>query len=397
MIFKKVNFITLYISVYFILYILPFPFYRIPTIYENTIVWFGKTILGLDFIRQVTTGSGDTIFDYVEIVLLLLMTFLVSIIILFFNESIRNKIIIFSITYSRYFLVFMLFTYGFYKFGSGQFPTPSLFRLEQKVGDMSPMGMLFVFMGSSKMYAVFSAVCQLISGFMLLYKRTVVLGALLAFGVMLNISVLNFSYDVPLKLLSTHLALISLFIIHKNFKAIFVFFSGYPSQITFYTLNFKSKQLKIILKTLILSYILYLTLISSLFRIFSSKQSATKEIDGIYSLELAPIVKDSLYSDFKWKKIIIDIGYAKIYSETDTLWYSDVILDKDKKTILFKAYDTTLTDVKVNFEFDIDNKLELIEIGGYKKRIGKFNKTTNTDYELIKHNFNWTNEFPYNK
>jgi len=67
------------------------------------------------------------------------------------------------------------------------------------------MGLLWTFMAASKGYQIFTGAAEVLGGILLLWKRTTTLGALTVFGVMANVMALNFFYDVPVKLLSTHL------------------------------------------------------------------------------------------------------------------------------------------------------------------------------------------------
>ncbi|HEV3437717.1 MAG TPA: hypothetical protein VG122_10185 [Gemmata sp.] len=50
------------------------------------------------------------------------------------------------------------------------------------------------------------------AGILLCTRRTTLLGALVTFGVMVHVAALNFCYDVPVKLFSLHLVLMSLFL-----------------------------------------------------------------------------------------------------------------------------------------------------------------------------------------
>jgi hypothetical protein len=67
------------------------------------------------------------------------------------------------------------------------------------------MGLLWTFMGASKSYNIFSGLGEMLGGLLLLTRRTTTLGALVSSAVLVNIVMLNFSYDVPVKLYSCHL------------------------------------------------------------------------------------------------------------------------------------------------------------------------------------------------
>ena len=98
-----------------------------------------------------------------------------------------------------------LFGYGFVKIVPLQFQRTLLFKMMEPYGDFSPMGVLWSFMGASLPYVIYSGCAEVLGGILLLFRRTTTLGALVSFAVMLNVAVLNYCYDVPVKLYSTNL------------------------------------------------------------------------------------------------------------------------------------------------------------------------------------------------
>ena len=100
-----------------------------------------------------------------------------------------------------------LFDYG------GQFPPPSYHRLLTPVGALSPAALMWTFMGSSLTYKIFSGSAELLAGLLLFRLRTTMLGAALAVAVMSNVVVLNFAYDVGVKIYSTQLLLMAVFVL----------------------------------------------------------------------------------------------------------------------------------------------------------------------------------------
>jgi hypothetical protein len=107
--------------------------------------------------------------------------------------------------YLRYALAAVLLSYGFAKVPPTQFPKPGPELLVQTYGDSSPMGLLWRFMGFSPAYEMFAGLAEVLPGLLLLFRRTTPLGALVAIGTLSNVVMLNFCYDVPVKLYSAHL------------------------------------------------------------------------------------------------------------------------------------------------------------------------------------------------
>ncbi len=90
-----------------------------------------------------------------------------------------------------------------------QMPAPQLTRLLEPFGNFSPMGVLWYSIGSSFAYERFVGAVELSAGLLLFIPQTHLLGALLALTASVEIFVLNMTYDVPVKLFSFHLVLMS--------------------------------------------------------------------------------------------------------------------------------------------------------------------------------------------
>jgi hypothetical protein len=91
-------------------------------------------------------------------------------------------------------------------------------------GDSSPMNLLWTFMGYSQGYNWFTGAGELLGGIFLMTRWTALLGALITFGVMSHVAVLNLCYDVPVKLLSLHCVALALILILPDAKRLLDFF-----------------------------------------------------------------------------------------------------------------------------------------------------------------------------
>lgn len=127
-------------------------------------------------------------------------------------------------------LAFTLFGYGFSKFYGGQFGELSLSRLTQEIGDTWPMTMVGTFMQASKPYELFAGACEVLSGLLLLHRRTALLGAVGSIGTMTNVCALNWLCGVPVKQYSAHLLLYSIGLLAPFLPQLWaVFISNRPS------------------------------------------------------------------------------------------------------------------------------------------------------------------------
>ncbi|MFJ4964231.1 DoxX family protein [Streptomyces sp. NPDC088729] len=109
----------------------------------------------------------------------------------------------------RFCLAGQMFSYGAAKAVPLQFQLPPS-KLVEPIGDLSPMGMLWAQTGSSKPYQMLLGCAEIAGGLLLIAPRTATLGALLSAVEMTQVLILNLTFDVPVKVHSFHLLLLSL-------------------------------------------------------------------------------------------------------------------------------------------------------------------------------------------
>jgi uncharacterized membrane protein YphA (DoxX/SURF4 family) len=112
----------------------------------------------------------------------------------------------------RFSLAIVLFSYGFDKVFPLQFGMLSVGRLSQQVGGMDMFNMLWIFMASSQPYTVISGALEVLAGLLLITPRLETMGALLTVPVLTNVFLLNMDYGVPVKIISSHLLLMAIFL-----------------------------------------------------------------------------------------------------------------------------------------------------------------------------------------
>jgi hypothetical protein len=186
---------------------------------RNIFLWIASNVLGISApIRYGLTGSGDRMFDWVQAFSLALIS--VGVVAFWSlidrrrqNHASLNK-------WFRLFIRFALATtmvgYGMSKVVPLQMPVVFLTRMVEPFGDFSPMGVLWTSIGASPAYEIFAGCAELIGGALLFVPRTTLLGALICLADTIAIFTLNMTYDVPVKLFSFHLILLSLVLIAPN-------------------------------------------------------------------------------------------------------------------------------------------------------------------------------------
>lgn len=384
------------------------PFEAYTNMWHAIIPWVGKSLLGLKTpITVFTNGSGDTTYDYV----LLLTTFVLAIIgcvvwsILDRRRRSYNTAYYWIRVGIRYYLAAAMFGYGFAKVFHLQMSSPYLSQLVQPYGDKSPMGIAWSFFGYSPAYSAFTGWSEVIGGVFLLFRRTTSLGALVVSIVMLNVAVINYCFDVPVKLYSSMLFLMAVFLLAPAFrKLVAVFVTHKPIAPETFPPMLESRRMKIIrgvFKLLIIASLLYSNISGN---ISAKKQYGDDRkkppLYGIYNAELtiinndtlAPVITDST----QWRQLVIQFEkFAQVKMMNDSMKRMSFVVNDTIKTIVMAINPDT---VKSTLRYQLDSNA-LVITGRLKADsvYMRFRRYDEKKFRLLSRGFNWINEYPYNR
>lgn len=185
---------------------------KLNRIWDALVPWVGEHVLHLGHeIAVRPASSGDTTFHYVHVLLVGAIAVTACLVwSLIDRRSPHYRLLARGLTVAgRYYLASVLLTYGFAKIFQVQFQAPTIERLIQPFGESSPMGLAWTFLGHSKLYNLFTGGGEIVAALLLLFRRTTTLGGLLSLTILGNVVMMNFSYDLPVKLFSLHLLLLA--------------------------------------------------------------------------------------------------------------------------------------------------------------------------------------------
>lgn len=130
-----------------------------------------------------------------------------------------EKVDYWTTTVIRYFLAYIFLTYGFAKIFHDQFNTP-LSVMDTRLGDVSGYWLTWHFFGYSYAYTLFVACSQILSSFLLFFRRTTTLGAMILLPIIANIVFMNFAYGIPVKMFSSIFLILTLFLLAQDARRI---------------------------------------------------------------------------------------------------------------------------------------------------------------------------------
>ncbi|WP_223032723.1 DoxX family protein [Hanstruepera marina] len=396
-----------FIFSYFVLYIL---FTFSGGLFQTSLKWIGSTILGINYDYDISGyGSGDHTFSYVKLFSGFLLSVLTTTIwsIVDRKRPSYNALLYWFLVLLRLYLIYFMLVYGFVKVFKSQFPYPSLSRMLQPLGEFSPMGLAWTYMGYSNGFNIFTGTLEVIAGLLLISKRTQTLGALMVVGVMTHVAAMNFMYDIPVKLFSVHLVLMALFIFStdsKRFCNVFLFNKPTESS-QYFRPNKEPLYNKITFWMKIVLLILVLVMILPRGLSNSKKWGDKREKPYLYGIwEAAYFIKNKdtlppLVTDYdRWRYLIIDYkDRATVKTMTDDIRAYNFIIDSTKqKASIFKRDSDTLNN---NFNYKNPNKyfLELEGVIDNDSLHIILNKVDHEKFMLNSRGFNWINERPFNR
>ena len=360
-------------------------------------------------VRPAATGSGDQAFHYVELVTDLTMALAASLLWSLAARGRRVSATTFDVSrvVARYYLGWYLLIYGWIKIFPLQMPVPGPDRLLQPYGDSSPMGIAWTFIGTSIGYQIFSGLAEATAGYLLFWRRTALLGSLAAMAVMLNVMAINYFYDVPVKLFSTHLFLVGLFIAAPDLpRLVGIFGFNLPvasdARVPFWNRLGWSARAIAIANLLLVGTLTWFHVQDGLAGSRSRGVLAeTPALEGIYLVE--SFVQDGLVDrenedEARWVRVGINMpSLTTIQRATGVAVRMLMAIDTTAMTVSF--YDRGgQRPMSSQFHF-VQPEEGLLRLEGTfegRPTVVVMRKSP-TDALLLQRGFRWINEFPFNR
>src|SRR6516162_4529530 len=180
---------------------------------HTVVAWVASHVFHVSGPLVFFSGSGDKTFDWVQAFCFLVVAAVATLAWSVLDRRRLNyrrphgrlRVLL------RFALGATMVSYGMSKAIPLQMPAPQLTRLLEPYGNFSPMGVLWYSIGASRPYEMFTGCAELLGGILLFVPPLATLGALVCLADTVQIFALDMTYDVPVKLFSFHLILLSLF------------------------------------------------------------------------------------------------------------------------------------------------------------------------------------------
>lgn len=118
----------------------------------------------------------------------------------------------------------IMFSYAIVKVFPVQMSQPSFTDLHTPIGDLSPFELIWTTFGYGKPYQVFCGFFELTGAVLILFNRTRIAGLFLLLIVMINVILLNYTYQIGVLIFSFYLLLVILFLLAPYTRQFLLFF-----------------------------------------------------------------------------------------------------------------------------------------------------------------------------
>jgi uncharacterized membrane protein YphA (DoxX/SURF4 family) len=376
---------------------------------RQIVTWTAVHIFRVRTPLVYVSGSGDKTFDWVLLFCLLVVAVLATAVWSTLdarreNYSTLNKWLRLGIRIS---LAGQMFGYGWAKAVPLQMPFPYLTRLLEPFGNFSPMGVLWSSIGASPSYEVFAGCAEMLGGILLIVPRTTTLGALVCLADMTQVFMLNMTYDVPVKLLSFHLVLMSLFLLAPDLRRLANFFflnrtAGPSRQVPLFATP-RPNRIALVAQLMIGVWLMGMNAYGSWadWHLYGggSPKSALYGIWDVNELTVDRRGRSPLITDYgRWRRVIFDTPSEMAFQRMDDTLarYGASINVNDKTISLTKGDDKNW---KATFTFQQPAADQLIvdgDMGGHKTHM-HLQLVDRNKFLLVNRGFHWIQEYPFNR
>jgi hypothetical protein len=378
--------------------------------FRQLAVWVATHVIGFQGTLQIeTTGSGDKTYDYALVLSLLMLTVVVTLVWSFVD---RQRVSYVGL--QKWFRLFMRFslastmaTYGVVKVIPLQMSAPTLTRLLEPFGNMSPMGVLWASIGASKSYEMFAGTAELTAAILLFIPGLTTLGAMVCFAVVTQVFVLNMTYDVPVKLFSFQLLVMCVVLLAPDARRLVNFLilnraadaSTEPALFN----SRRAMRIAIVAQLVFAAYVVGVDFYGATLQLKTRGAEVPKPaLYGIWDVDQMTIdghTRSPLVTDYdRWRRVVVSVLDRMAFQRMDSSFVNyGVKIDMASKTWTLSKPNDKSWSAKFTFQQPAPDRLILDgTMDGHAIRMD----TRLMDHSkllLVSRGFHWIQEAPFNR
>lgn len=355
------------------------------------------------------TASGDCMFGWVLAFCLLIIAAPASGVWSVLDRNRKNYAALHTWVrlFFRFALAGQMINYGMAKVIPLQMPYPSLTRLLQPFGTFSPMGVLWNSIGAAPAYEIFAGCAEVFGGLLLIFPRTARLGALVCLADMIQVFMLNMTYDVPVKLFAFHLILLSCFLLAPDVPrlagALFHDRAVAPRPRPQLFSSIRANRVALLAQIIVGVWLIGLNLYT--FRQYWSQFGGGRQYSALYGIwEVTQMSVDGqprpplLTDNTRWRRAIFDFPQVIAMQRMDDslAYYRAAINLSDKTLVLTKGADKNWK-ANLAFQRPVHDKLIVDGRMDDHQLHMELQLTDRNNFLLVRRGFHWIQESSFNR
>jgi uncharacterized membrane protein YphA (DoxX/SURF4 family) len=355
------------------------------------------------------SGSGDKTFDWVLAFCVLIIAIAATGVWSVLDRKRTNYTTLYKWfrLFIRFALASEMILYGMDKLIPLQMPFPFLTKLLEPFGNLSPMGLLWSSVGASPAYEMFAGCAEMLAAILLIVPRTTTLGALICLVDMIQVFMLNMTYDVPVKLFAFHLILMAVFLIAPEFSRVADFFlrdravrpTSEPSLFKTIRANRIAVAAQIIFGVCLVGANAYSGWTAWHTYGGGRPKSPLYGIWDVNQMSIDGQIRSPLLTDYgRWRRVIFDFPTQVTFQRMNDSFtgYGTSFNVNDQTVVLTKNGDKNW---KASFKYQrlapdrwaLDGKM-----GGHDVHM-ELQLVDRNKFMLVSRGFHWIQEYPYNR
>jgi hypothetical protein len=308
-----------------------------------------------------------------------------------------------------------MLTYGMVKAFPLQMTYPSLTKLLEPYGHFSLMGVLWAHIGASPAYERFTGLVELSAAMLLFVPGLTLFGALISLAASMQVFVVNMAYDVPVKLFSFHLILISLVLLAPDARRLVNFIVlGRATEASSHPPLFRRRFLRVAAIAVQLALGTWLVYSSFTVNNASYRQRGPEAprppLYGVWTIETMTIdgqVRPPLVTDHeRWRRMIVQAPTGMTFQRMDDTFAGyGAIVDTSARTITLTRAPVTpgrpvaRPEETGRFSYEQPSPERLIldgTVDGKAMRM-ELQYYDRNNFRLVQSRFRWIQDYPFNR
>lgn len=311
------------------------------SVWDTPIIWLGETLFGWEFNTDNLIRGFDSKHELCKNILCILLAIIGSLSWIFIDNRLKRNykdtLKTFTQTVLRYHLAIILLQYGLSKVVTLQFGIIGINTMETTVGEVTPMDLMYYFLSYSKTITMFSGWLEVIGALLLLFRKTTFLGAIILFGVMANVVLMNISYNFTVTLYAIQILLLILILLSSQlinlYKYVLLGKNATPETYQSLFKDTRFYKTSLVLKVVLLFTVGYLTTTTFKGLIKEYVINTTDWFTSKHTIETFVLNNDTLNLENAenpklWKEVIFN-GYS-YYPDSFEITHNDTLQKRFK-------------------------------------------------------------------